>query len=137
MSIIEETLRKLQHKQETISTYRSSLGPSIISGNDYKESKYNRFMPIIGASIVLTILGLATYIVLDHYQDKLKENKKNFYFTQNYLKTERTPIYDEIKMEQGINMQKQLNNVYRSTHDRPFLIYRTDRSSEISQEKHN
>lgn len=108
MSIIIETLRALQNKQEA--AYLSRDNPAVNRNipNDIKPARHSTLVKL---TIVLTVLGLATYIGFDKYQNKLKEKRKVLNYNQNYLKTETAPIANVPKSKLGLNMGGNLNSI--------------------------
>ena len=79
------------------------------SGND-KSVRYKVFVMI---ALIVTILGLGTYIGFDMYQHKLDEKKKSLNLNLNYLKSELTPV---VKVPAELNVtEKQTSKALKET----------------------
>ncbi len=78
MSIVEETLRKMQEKQEAAKASHDNSGTtSAADKNVSKNIKPAFTRPFVMTAIGLVILGLLKYIGFDRFQEKLFKKQKN------------------------------------------------------------
>jgi len=86
MSIIEETLRKLQAKQT------DNDKPAV--EEKISKSIKSRTRPFVMIIIALVVLGLGAYIAVDRYQEKLNEIKENLGYETSYREIEIWPVVE-------------------------------------------
>ena len=108
MSIIEETLRTIQEKQETKGHGYKNPGVSSVNGNVSHNPKPANYKTFVILTIVLSVLGLATYVGFDMYQNKLEEKKRILNYDQDLFKAEITSIVKSPKPPTTIKHENKL-----------------------------
>ena len=113
MSIIEETLRKMQEKHETASPDLDNSGTKAADGNVSENIRPVRTRLFVMIIIVLFVFGLGTYVGFDRYQAKLNEKKEDFKFNQIDLKTVIAPVAKTQRFPATVELKDKLQKLNR------------------------